>query len=75
MADLDPTLPPLAFDATDRPLRRDVGRLGAQLGAVLRDSAPAGVFETVETARLAARRRRKGDPDGERELSQCLGGL
>ena len=48
------------FDSKDRPLRRDVGRLGALLGRILRELAPPGVYETVEAARLASRRRRKG---------------
>ncbi|MFT5478634.1 MAG: phosphoenolpyruvate carboxylase [Planctomycetota bacterium] len=52
----------VSFPLRDRPLRRDVGRLGALLGRLLRELAPAGVFETVESAPpLASRRRRKGD--------------
>ena len=62
----------LRFAPKDRPLRRDVGRLGAQLGHLLRELAPAGVFERVESARIAARRRRKGRPGAERELTDIL---
>ncbi|MHC4263954.1 MAG: phosphoenolpyruvate carboxylase, partial [Planctomycetota bacterium] len=65
-------LPPLSFDATDRPLRRDVARLGAQLGKVLRDCGTPGLFDAVERARLSARKRRKGDADEGRRLEQQL---
>ena len=49
------------FAAKDRALRDDVRRLGSLLGQLLRELAPPGVFETVESARRAARRRRRGD--------------
>ncbi|MHC4894735.1 MAG: phosphoenolpyruvate carboxylase, partial [Planctomycetota bacterium] len=68
-------LPPLSFDATDRPLRRDVARLGAQLGKVLRDCGTPGLFDAVERARLSARKRRKGDADEGRRLEQQLAEL
>ena len=64
---------PIRFEAKDRPLRRDVGRLGAQLGRVLQELAPPGVFATVEGARHASRRRRRGVPGAEAELSALLG--
>jgi len=64
---------PVRFPPKDRPLRRDVGRLGALLGELLRELAPPGVFETVEAARLAARRRRRGEPGAGRELARLLG--
>ncbi len=60
------------FPAKDRPLRRDVGRLGAVLGRLLRELAPPGVYETVEAARLASRRRRKGHHEAEAELEALL---
>ncbi len=63
------------FAPKDRPLRRDVGWLGALLGELLRELAPAGVFETVEAARLAARRRRKSDVGAGAELEQLLDDL
>ncbi len=66
---------PVRFAPKDRPLRRDVGRLGALLGDLLRELAPAGVFETVEAARLASRRRRRGEPDAGAELSSILRSL
>ena len=66
---------PVRFATKDRPLRRDVGRLGALLGDLLRELAPAGVFETVEAARLAARRRRKGDGSAEADLTGLLSAL
>ncbi len=66
---------PVHFDPKDRPLRRDVARLGALLGELLRELAPAGVFETVEAARLASRRRRKGDAAAGDELRSVLGKL
>ncbi|QDU68133.1 phosphoenolpyruvate carboxylase [Engelhardtia mirabilis] len=61
------------FDAKDRPLRREVARLGALLGELLRELAPPGVYETVEAARLAARRRRRGDASAGAELESLLG--
>ena len=63
---------PIRFDLKDRPLRRDVGRLGARLGHLLVELAPEGVYETVEAARLASRRRRKGDPHAGAELEAIL---
>lgn len=66
---------PVHFAPKDRPLRRDVGRLGALLGELLRELAPAGVYETVEAARLAARRRRRGDGSAGAELEASLAAL
>ncbi|MFT5081751.1 MAG: phosphoenolpyruvate carboxylase [Planctomycetota bacterium] len=65
----------IRFHPKDRPLRRDVGRLGAVLGRLLRELAPPGVFETVESARLASRRRRKGEPAAGVELETILQSL
>ena len=65
----------LRFAPKDRPLRRDVGRLGALLGELLRELAPAGVYETVERARLCARRRRRGVAGAEEELRGLLEAL
>ena len=69
------TSEPVHFEDKDRPLRRDVGRLGALLGDLLRELAPAGVFETVEAARLASRRRRKGESEAGGELAELLATL
>ena len=63
---------PVHFAAKDRPLRRDVAWLGALLGELLRELAPAGIYETVEAARVAARRRRKGDAEAGVELATRL---
>jgi phosphoenolpyruvate carboxylase len=60
------------FDPKDHPLRRDVGWLGDLLGRLLREVAPDGVFETVESARRAAQRRRKGDVEASAELERLL---
>ena len=65
----------IRFAAKDKPLRREVGWLGARLGRLLRELAPAGVYETVESARLAARRRRKGAAGAEDELVALLSPL
>jgi phosphoenolpyruvate carboxylase len=63
---------PIHFEAKDRPLRHDVGRLGALLGEILRQLAPEGVFETVERARLASRRRHSGDSAADAEIERVL---
>lgn len=63
---------PIHFAAKDRPLRRDVGWLGALLGELLRELAPEGLYETVESARLLARRRRKGDAAAGPDLAALL---
>ena len=65
----------IRFDPKDRPLRREVGRLGAVLGQLLREVAPDGVYETVEAARLASRRRRKGEESAGAELEGLLHSL
>ncbi|HHQ48121.1 MAG TPA: phosphoenolpyruvate carboxylase [Acidobacteria bacterium] len=56
-------------------LRRDVNMLGSLLGEVLREQGGELLFATVEGARLAARRRRKGDPPAAAELAEILEGL
>ena len=63
---------PVHFASKDRPLRGDVGWLGALLGELLRELAPAGLYETVEAARVAARHRRKGDAEAGSELASLL---
>jgi phosphoenolpyruvate carboxylase len=63
---------PVHFASKDHPLRRDVGWLGALLGELLRELAPAGLYETVEAARVAARHRRKGNPEAGPELASLL---
>jgi phosphoenolpyruvate carboxylase len=66
---------PIYFASKDRPLRRDVGWLGALLGELLRELAPTGIYETVESARVMARRRRKGDAAAGSELASLLQAL
>ncbi len=70
-----PNAEPVLFHKKDRPLRRDVGELGALLGELLRELAPNGVYETVEAARLLARARRRGDPRAGDSLEALLGVL
>jgi phosphoenolpyruvate carboxylase len=66
---------PVHFDAKDRPLRNDVGWLGRMLGEILREQGPPALFPTVERARLAARRRHRGDTGADAELAAVLKGL
>ncbi len=66
---------PVRFAPKDRPLRRDVGRLGARLGRLLRELAPPGVYGRVEEARLTARRRRRGDASAAGRLDALLADL
>jgi len=65
----------IRFAPQHRPLRRDVARLGALLGELLRELAPPGVYETVERARLVARHRRRGAAGATDELRGLLEGL
>jgi phosphoenolpyruvate carboxylase len=75
MSTHEPRDEPVHFAPKDRPLRADVGRLGALLGDLLRELAPAGVYDAVETARRLARRRRRGDAEADAELERLLGEL
>ncbi len=52
------------FPAKDAPLRDDVRRLGALVGAVIREQAGTALFERVERVRMAAIRRREGGEPG-----------
>lgn len=63
------------FEPKDKPLRGDVGFLGALLGHLLRDLQGDALFEEVEGARLASRRRRKGQAGAEEELAARLDAL
>lgn len=56
-------------------LQRDVSGLGALLGDVLREQGGEELFSIVEAARLAARRRRRGEPPAAGELCRILDGL
>lgn len=75
MSETRPSADGIHFAPKDRPLRQDVNRLGAALGDLLREIAPPGVFAIVERARLAARRRRRGDVRGGAELARLLDDL
>ena len=66
---------PVHFAEKDRPLRADVGFLGALLGDLLKELASEGVYDVVEAARLTARRRRRGDAAADAELEALLGSL
>jgi phosphoenolpyruvate carboxylase len=44
----------LEFRPTDEPLRRDVGRLGAIMGELIREQCGAAMFELVESVRRSA---------------------
>ncbi|MEL6904838.1 MAG: phosphoenolpyruvate carboxylase [Planctomycetota bacterium] len=65
----------LRFAPKDRPLRDDVGFLGALLGRLFAELSGEHVYEAVEGARLAARRRRKGQAGVEEDLAAVLGAL
>jgi phosphoenolpyruvate carboxylase len=49
-----------------------VGRLGRILGEILQEQGPPALFETVERARLAARRRHAGHGQADEELADIL---
>ena len=56
-------------------LREDVRTLGALLGDVLKAQGGALLFERVESARIAARACRQGDPTADQILDEALGNL
>jgi phosphoenolpyruvate carboxylase len=56
------------FPAKDAPLREDVHALGGLVGEILLEQCGAERFALVEGDRVAAIRRREGEPDGETEL-------
>lgn len=57
------------FPAKDTALRDDVHALGAMVGEVLRDQGGPALLEQVEEDRVAAIRRRDGEPEGAVELA------
>jgi phosphoenolpyruvate carboxylase len=71
------------FTSKDRPLQRDVRRLGSMLGRMLRDIGSAGLYERVEGARRSALARRgaaaggdaEGELEGEARLADFVSGL
>jgi phosphoenolpyruvate carboxylase len=58
----------IQFPAKDAPLREDVHALGALVGEILLEQCGAARFDLVEGDRVAAIRRREGEPGGEAEL-------
>ncbi|HEU4530236.1 MAG TPA: phosphoenolpyruvate carboxylase [Steroidobacteraceae bacterium] len=58
----------IQFPAKDAALREDVHELGALVGEVLREQGGEELFALVEGDRIAAIRRREGDPEGALEL-------
>ena len=58
----------IQFPPKDAALREDVHELGALVGEVLREQGGEELFERVEGDRVAAIRRREGDPQGASEL-------
>ncbi len=64
----------IRFLEKDRPLRDDVSDLGSLLGRVLQEQGGRQLFDRVEGARAASRRRRF-EPSAQAELEQILRGL
>ena len=64
----------IQFPAKDAPLREDVHALGGLVGEILLEQCGVERFGLVEGDRVAAIRRREGDPAGERELLDRTGG-
>ncbi|HEX9731266.1 MAG TPA: phosphoenolpyruvate carboxylase [Thermoanaerobaculia bacterium] len=64
----------LRFAPTDAPLRDDVRTLGALVGEILREQGGDALFRDVETARVAAIRRREGHADAAATLEAALAG-
>jgi len=64
----------IQFPVKDAGLHEDVHALGTLIGETLRDQGGEEFFKLVEGDRLAAIRRRQGDPDGEAELQERTDG-
>ena len=60
------------FPPRHRPLQADVSILGSLLGSVLREQGGERLFDTVESARLAAQERRAGDRGAGDRLAEIL---
>jgi phosphoenolpyruvate carboxylase len=65
----------IRFAEKDVALRDDVRTLGALVGDVIREQGGEALFRQVETARVAAIRRREGEPAAEPELEALVGAL
>jgi len=59
----------IQFPPKDAALREDVHALGAMVGEILREQGGTELFELVEGDRVAAIRRREGEPEGAIELT------
>lgn len=59
----------IQFPPKDAALREDVHALGALVGEILRDQGGEELFNLVEGDRVAAIRRREGEPEGAIELT------
>lgn len=59
----------IQFPAKDAALREDVHALGGLVGEILREQGGDELFSLVEGDRVAAIRRREGDPSGAADLS------
>jgi len=65
----------IQFTEKDTALRDDVRTLGALVGDVIREQGGEALFDAVETARVAAIRRREGEDGGEADLETAVGAL
>jgi phosphoenolpyruvate carboxylase len=63
------------FTDKDAALRDDVRTLGALVGEVIREQGGDALFQRVETARVAAIRRREGEEQGDGELEAAVRSL
>lgn len=59
----------IQFPPKDAALREDVHALGALVGEIVREQGGTELFELVEGDRVAAIRRREGEPEGAIELT------
>lgn len=59
----------IQFPPKDAALREDVHALGALVGEIVREQGGVELFELVEGDRVAAIRRREGEPEGAIELT------
>ncbi len=64
-------LPPPSARSQDRPLHDDVRRLASTLGTVIRRLEGDGIFDAVETLRVACRARRRNE-EGAEDLAALL---
>jgi phosphoenolpyruvate carboxylase len=65
----------IQFEAKDAGLRRDVHLLGEQLGELLREQGGDALYDSVESARRAAIRRRQSPEHDDSELARLFDDL